>query len=126
MADMLATGVAWQVAQLQGYASRSIVYRRGMASVTINATLGRKLLQVTDPTSGDVLITHADRDYLIPASVLVLSAQTVKPARGDLIDDDGDRYEVVPPGPGEKEWQYGDGHNAMLRVFTKYIGAVPA
>ena len=125
MSDLLKTGATWLQQQLEEHASREVTYRRGAASVVVNATVGSSLLKVASGQYGEVQMVRTDRDYLIAAEDLVLSGGVVEPADGDQIHDatDGRKYEVLAP-RGEPSWRYSDNRRTMLRIHTKDVGAL--
>ena len=122
MVDLLQTGSDWLSDQLQQHASRPVTYQRGIDTVPLNATIGRTLFELT----GDEGIVERieSRDFLIPASELVLAGQTTLPERGDQIveTDVGGTfiYEVMTPGD-EPRWRYSDPYRKTLRVHTKLV-----
>ena len=129
MPDMMADAAQWLSDALQDIASVEVTYRRGSDSVTFNATAGTSLLKVSDAAQGTVRVVRTDADFIFPAALLILSGDTVEPARFDIIDrvwPDGitRRYQILPLGGDEPEWRYADQHRIMIRVHTKYIGTV--
>lgn len=120
MADLLRTGVGWLKDQLQAHASRTVVYRRGVNSVSLSATVGQSILKVPDE-SGGMRIVRTERDYIIAAEDLILSGSVTLPVAGDLIDDatDGKVFEVTPI-MGEPVHQSGP-QRLLLRVHTKEV-----
>jgi hypothetical protein len=118
MSDRLAIGAARLAQRLQDAASHSVTYRRGAAATVLLATstVG-PLLRVTD-SGGAVKMTRVDRDFLIALTVFPYS----EPARDDLIDEDGLRYQVLPPGKDEPAYRRS---GASWRIHTKGIGATP-
>ncbi len=102
--------------------TRSITYRRGSASVTLQATIGR-----TDFASDQiepVIETWQSRDFLVRTPDLVFDGIATLPKRGDQIDEtDGSvthTYEVMAPG-GQTPWRYADDFRRELRVHTKHV-----
>lgn len=120
MGDIIARGQAFLAAKLKAHASRTVTYRRGASSVSVQATIGTSLLSVGDGAGG-TRVVRTDRDYLIAAADLVLGGVAVTPVRGDVITDAaapaGD-YEVMPY-EGEPCWRYADPTGYMLRIHTK-------
>lgn len=123
MTHLLLWGQQWLNEQLEKHVSREIVYQRGLESVTVRATIGRTLLKLDDGYGG-VLMQWTDRDFLIPASTLVISGQKILPQRGDLIIETQDAvqfsYEVLAPGR-EPPWKWSDLYRTLLRIHTKQI-----
>ena len=126
MADMLKSAVEYLRDTIAAEVSRSVTYRRGAASVTIDATLGKKLLKLGDDLGG-LRMAHAERDYVIPAEDLILSGSLTTPAKGDQIVDAGDDdgvvrvWEVLSPGGDEAVWQWVDPYQVLARVFCKFV-----
>lgn len=124
MGDMLQSGLGWLKDQLQEHVSRSVTYHRGNDQVSVQATLGRSLLKLDDGYGG-IRMEWTDRDFLIPASALILGSTATIPERGDRIHELNETstsmFEVMAYG-GEPPWRYCDPHQHMLRIHTKFIG----
>jgi hypothetical protein len=127
VAHLLQWGQQWLNGQLEKHASHKVDYQRGLSSISVRATIGRTLLKLDDGYGG-VLMQWTDRDFLIPASQLVLDGETTLPERGDLIHEiQGDwryTYEVLAPGR-EPHWKWSDLYRSLLRVHTKQIRVEP-
>jgi hypothetical protein len=125
MADLLQTGVAWLTGQLAAHAAQSVTYARANSTATVNATLGRKLLQIAD-VEGGIRMEWTDLDVIVPASELVLAAVAVTPARGDKITitdtiaHKARTYQVEPYGD-EPPWTWADPHRTLVRIHTKFL-----
>lgn len=126
MGDLLRTGLSWLADELEDQVSQEVTYRRGADAVTLNATFGSQLLNVTDRL-GNTKVERTDRDFLIRAADLVLSGVTVTPQRGDQVEvtigSVTERFDVMAPGT-EPPWRYSDPFKLMLRIHTRYIGTV--
>jgi hypothetical protein len=123
MANMLKTGLAHLTSMLATHASETVVYSRGGDSVSVSATVGQKLLRLTDMEGGSRL-EYTDLDFIIPTAQLVLSGSPILPERGDLIertiDDEVSRYEVSPYG-SDPAWRYSDPYQSVVRIHTKSV-----
>lgn len=123
MADMMERGISWLAGKLNAHASRQVVYRRGVARVTLNATLGRTQLTVDDGQGG-VHTEYTDRDYLIAAADLILAGRATEPERDDMIEEtvgtETLKYRVLPHG-SEPPWRWSDPHRLIMRVHTKQV-----
>jgi len=123
VADMLADGLAFLSEALLANASKSVVYSRGAASVTLQAIIGSSLLRLTDGQGGS-FIERTDRYYLFAPGDLVLNSVTTTPQRGDRIAETtagaATVYEVMPP-DGEPPWRYSDPHRNLYRVHAKRV-----
>lgn len=123
MANLLKSGLAFLTAQLAAHASETVVYRRGSDSVSVAATVGQKLLRITDLDGGSRL-EYTDLDFLIPTDQLILSGDAILPERGDIIErtlDDGtERYEVSPYG-NDPAWRFADPHKSIVRIHTEAV-----
>ena len=128
MADLLKDAATWLAGQRKAHASQSVTYSRGAASVSLSATIGRRIDQV-DRESGFHTETE-DRDYLIDTADLVLSGSVTLPEPGDqIVEIDGDKqhtYEVMSPPGDEPHFRYSDNHRVTLRIHTKRIKTEPA
>jgi hypothetical protein len=126
MSNMLRDGMAWLANKLRTHAGVSVVYRRGVSSVTVTATVGRTLLQLSDDL-GVSRMEWTDRDYLVTASALIIGGVAVLPQRGDRVEETAGGktyvYEVMAPGR-EPVWKWSDEYKTVLRIHTKQIGTV--
>jgi hypothetical protein len=124
---VLEWGQNWLNNQLQQFASREVVYQRGVSTLTVQATVGRTLLKLDDGYGG-VLLQWTDRDFLIRAEDLVIAGQTILPQRGDSIHELQSgvtyTYEVLAPGK-EPVWKWSDLYRSLLRIHTKQIQVQP-
>lgn len=122
MADLLETGSNWLQGQRKKHATREVMYRRSVDSVSVQATVGRTVFEQDDGSR--VIVRTEVRDYLIDTADLVLGGQPALPERGDRIEEtEGGKkftYEVMPLGT-EPHWRYSDPYRKTLRVHTKHI-----
>jgi hypothetical protein len=114
MADMLQTGVTYLLAALSAHASRSVTYRRGATSATINATLGSTAFE--EIASDGSVMRFESRDYIV--STPTISTALGSPQVGDYIDDGDIRYEVLPV-TTQQSFKYLDPFRLGLRIHTK-------
>jgi hypothetical protein len=125
VSDLLQSGAAWLAGKIKARAAQTVTYRRGADSVSLSATLGHSLLRVTEG-DGRTRTIRTDRDFLVTAADLVLSGETVTPARGDAIDltvgSTAYRYKVLPYGKDEPLWRYSEPSNAIMRIHCKSDG----
>jgi len=125
MADMIADGAAWLAGQLQAHAAREILYVRGDAELTLDATIGQTTFSIEDLAGGQIMVEQSDRDFIVPAADLTFADEVVEPMRGDLVREvspitgDTIEYEVLAPG-GEKPFRY-DSTGSLLRIHTKRV-----
>ena len=125
MADMLERGAAYLEARRDEVMTRAVVYQRGVARLTIQATVGRTVFEETD-ANGAYLRTES-RDFLVLAADLVVGGAAVRPEAGDRIEEisgDGKTYvyEVLAPGR-EPCWLFADAYRITLRIHTKQVEA---
>jgi hypothetical protein len=124
---LLEWGQSWLNNQLQQFASREVVYQRGVSTLIVQATVGRTLLKLDDGYGG-VLLQWTDRDFLIRAEDLVITGQTILPQRGDRVHEVQSgvtyTYEVLAPGK-EPVWKWSDLYRSLLRIHTKQIQVQP-
>ena len=103
--------------------SRTVTYRRGETSAEVRAAIGRTVFEVID--SVGVAERTESRDFLIPASDLILGGVQVLPTQGDRIEETQDAtvyvYEVMAPGH-EPCWRWSDAYRRTLRLHTKQVG----
>lgn len=126
MADMLGDAMAWLTDQMIEHASRMVTYARGVDSVDVSATPGRKRLQ-SDDGFGNVRVEWTDADFLIRASDLDWGAGPVEPEKDDIIfmgmpthDDPLEIlvFQVLPFGRNPA-WTWSDPQQTMRRIHAK-------
>ena len=127
MADLLKSGLAWLTSQLTAHASEIVTYARGYDSTEVHATLGRKLLKLSDEFG--IRIEWTDMDFLIPTVDLAFDGEPFTPLRGDqlfvTIDETTvEQFEVFPFGD-EPAWRWADPHHSIVRIHAKHIGSEP-
>lgn len=122
MIDILQHGSDWLQEQRTRFATKSVTYQRGEASVEIAATIGRTVFQIDNGYGA--LERSESRDYLVLAADLVLEGAPTLPQRGDRINEiDGGQtfiYEVLAPGK-EPHWRYSDPYRQTLRIHTRHV-----
>lgn len=117
MANLIDNAVAGIFKQTRRVSGIPITYTRGATSLSLTAIPGQTVLEVE---SGDIMIQHKSRDYLILAEELVFGGVAVVPARGDVITDNGKTKSVLAVG-GEANWKYTDQSRQVIRVHTKEL-----
>lgn len=94
-----------------------VTYIRGMASVALQATIGRTIFEQRD----DYGVKVESRDFLVRAEDLMLDGDPALPERGDQVrETDGGKvlvYEVMAPGK-EPHFRYSDLYRRTLRIHT--------
>jgi hypothetical protein len=121
--DVMADAALWLADQLHAHTSRPVTYCRGATEVALCATVGRSAATQED-IYGALRVIYTDRDYLIPASQLLIEGVATLPMEGDRIKEDLDGAIVefaVVASEGEPAWRYSDPHGRMLRIHTKEI-----
>lgn len=114
---MLRSGLLCLIAHLKQHAGEQIVYRRGAASYTITAIIGRSGTATTD-ASGALAVSYTDADFIIAADDLPFA-----PTAGDRIQrSDGSLYQVLHTSgtPGVRP---SDPLGVAWRVSTKRVPA---
>lgn len=100
--------------------NRTVTYRRGAESLSVNATVGRFLFKSTD--SAGVTVYEETRDYLIRAVELTTLGE---PARGDeIVETVGgieQLFRVHAP-DGEPVFRYSDTERLVMRIHTQHMG----
>lgn len=123
MANMLASAMTRLQAMQQANAATPIIYRRGRSSLSFSATKGQTTYQ---EDLGDIGVTmHTSGDYIFPVSLLQtleVSSGTVEPKPGDIIEESGRRFEVLPLN-GDKVFRYSDPGRTQIRVHTKQVSS---
>lgn len=91
------------------------VYLRGIEAVEIDLV---PALHTGDEYGGEYeTITADSMDWLIWADDLVIDSKHILPLRGDRLEVDGSKYEVVPRGEVDV-FRFTDHSLQVLRVFT--------
>lgn len=125
MANKLRNAADWLNRKLKQHAGESLVYSRGVHSVTLTAPLGKTLLQLQD-SMGGTRMEWTDADFLITAEDLILNGSQVTPERGDRIrwtDTAGNVIVFqVQTIPSEPPWRWSDEFRITMRVHAKQIG----
>lgn len=119
MADLIRSGAAWLADQLKSNAGASVEYRRGNATATVTAVVGRSVFESQDQSG--VSETWESRDYIIKA----IDFPHSEPLRGDRIVETLDGvsvvFEVVSP-RGVPLFHHGDPFHQTIRVHTSRVG----
>lgn len=125
--DMLEWGLTAMSATMKAVASQSVTYARGLDSVDVRATYGKKLLKLSDGQGG-TRMEWTDMDFLIDAADLVLGGESIEPARGDAIyliaGDVVQQFEVAPYGD-EPPWRWSDPYHLKYRIHAKHVADEP-
>ena len=123
MADMIADGQEWLATQRASHMRQTVTYKRGDDSVQLSATVGSTEWEIEE--AGGLTERIETRDYLIQAAALILDGSTVKPARGDLIQETvlgvTYTYKVLSIGTNPC-WRFSDPYHKTLRIHTKLTG----
>jgi len=123
---MLETGNAWLQAQRKASMAKTVTYRRGAASVAVQATIGQTAFDIDQGDGAPV--AFQSRDYLITVADLVLSAALAIPQEGDTIEETVTvgavtttyKHEVARFG-AEECYRYSDPYRITFRIHTKLM-----
>ena len=123
--NMMRDGLAWFTDQIATHASETIIYARGPNSVEASASLGTKLLKISDGEGG-IRLERTDLDVIIPAADLFALPLWDEPRRGDLVyvttPNDVQAFEVLPYGGEESCWHWTDPiGQTQYRIHTKHV-----
>ena len=123
--NLLRIGSDWLAEQLKAHASSPVLYARGSAVVSVQATIGRTEWAV-DSGAG-MVVQEVSRDFIVLAADLVLpTIGNAVPQRGDKITETiGGQslvYEVMAPA-GQQAWRWNDRFGKVFRVHTKRVPA---
>jgi hypothetical protein len=125
VADLLERGMAWLAGKLKAHASQTVTYRRGAASLELQAVVGRRELAQVDE-GGFQTAWHAT-DFVFTAEDLDFGDGPVEPEIGDtitvLLGGLFVTCEVMDEAGG-KHFEYSDPTRQIVRVHTKQREAV--
>jgi len=115
--NILKNGIDFLGQKLKAYASETVVYKRGLDSVSIQATFGKTNCHIEDE-SGLKVGGHVI-DFLFAAQDLVINGSQTTPQAGDQIVFNSNSYEAffLPDGC----WRYSDPYGTIIRLHTKEI-----
>lgn len=123
MPDLLQSSSDWLTGMLKANVSQAVTFRRGAATVVVQATLGST--EWTSETTEGIAETWESRDFLVTAADLVLAGQRVEPTVNDKLEHTfgGTKftYEVLAQ-PGVKSFSYCDPNRVAMRIHTKLVG----
>lgn len=118
MSNKLTRGLTHLHTRRHAVMTESVLYRRGVYSVSLLATAGNPRFETTDDQNF-VLATDGP-DFTFRASDLVLNGSLVEPAAGDQIDHGDKTFEVMEL-PGIPVAEYTDSMRVDVRVHTKRV-----
>lgn len=117
MPDMLQDAAEWLADQQTDHMSREITYRRGGTDSDPIAAVRCPFKNGFDQQF--VILRVNERDWLIKASLLVLSGTAIEPRKNDqIIDTDGSIWQVLPT-DAEPEFRLLAGET--YRIHTKRV-----
>jgi len=117
MSNILKKGIEFLSDKLKAHASQTVVYKRGLEAVTIQATFGKTDYKIEDD-SGFQIGGHIT-DFLFAASDLIIDGVLTTPKAGDQIQTDSALYEAQFIGDGC--WRYSDPFRKIIRFHTKEV-----
>jgi hypothetical protein len=94
---------------------RSVVLARGTSSVTFRAIKGERRAQFDAPGGRIETVLH---EWLCEAAALTLAGEPITPQRGDKLEHDGERFDVVPETFGPA-WEWHDPDKSLLLIRTR-------
>lgn len=125
MPNLLDAAVTWLDSVRATDFSHSVTWKRGTATVTLNATFGATNYRQVDDF--DRFIVVRSHDFIISPSDLILSGSTVVPEKGDVVEwltaTERQRFRVLPF-QEEPVWRFTDAHQRMMRVHSKRIDRI--
>lgn len=116
MGDMLKTGLEWLASKRTACMASTITYRRGLASKSISATVGRPDKEAVDEMN--IRVSSTTIDFLFLNSDFATTF--TKPERGDVIEYEGRTYEVMDFA-GQGHWRWSGRPGITIRVHTKQV-----
>ena len=128
MADMISSGLSWLAGQLKTNVSQTVTYKRGIQSVSIQATFASQILRTSDG-QGNSKIERPDADFVFTTADLNFGSGVVEPAAGDIVQvvfgAVTKQFKLMPmAGGSEPAWRYCDAYQIEVRCHTKFIGTI--
>lgn len=119
--NIMTSGLAWMHAQRKLYNGREITYigNNGATALSITAVVGATSYEVGSGGYEGVKFRSTVRDYLIEAADL--APLPSGPEVGDIIEDAGERYELVDLGDGQGAFTWSDESRAVYRVHVRCL-----
>ena len=119
MANLLSGAIGHLAKALKTNAGATVTYKRGGATVSVQATKGQTQFEQDDQGA---MLRWESVDWLIDTADLILSGAVTTPQRGDVIAETIGAatvtYEVLGDG-NEPCFRYSDPHRKKLRIHTK-------
>ena len=116
--NLLKTGSQFLEAQRKLHMTDEVTYRRGIHSVTLQATQGKSDYTAYDDNGFEV--QSQVTDFLITTADLILNSAMALPEMDDKIVTGLGTFAVLHLGDAGC-WRYSDPYGATLRVHTKLI-----
>jgi hypothetical protein len=119
MPNVLQSAATWLAGMFKEHASQTVTYKRGLAAVSLSATLGRTEYSQTDDRG--FVTQFRSHDWVITAADLTLG----EPAKGDRIiatvNGESKTFEVLDLS-GVNHFDWTDPFKVGMRIHTKEIG----
>ena len=117
MTNLLKKGIEFLADKLKVHASETVIYKRGLDTVNIQATVGKTNYQIEDDSGlkigGEIV------DFIFQTVDLVINGSLTIPKTGDRVEVDGRIYEALFINDGC--WRYSDPYRKIIRFHTKEI-----
>ena len=111
----------WLADRIRSADSVEIIYRRGIATVTLDATLTRPENE-SDEIDGGQVVDADIREFIVTSAELRLDGHPIDPAAGDTIDvhEGGvtEHYEVTPFDDEGHVFRPSDPHGVQIRIHS--------
>lgn len=97
-----------------------VTYSRGSASVVLTAV---PAVSHSNADGQQIITEYRTRDFIVPASDLILSGIEITPKKGDTIEETVGNtvhsYQVARPDGGtEQPWRYTNTGRSFIRIHT--------
>jgi len=116
MADLVKQGALWLEGKRVAHRAITVTVWRGGLSFTAEATLGAS--DLTSYNDENVIVEEKSEDFTIAVADYDFGKGPVDPERGDSIEYDGLKFEVLPVASAP-EARYSDAYRLSWRVHTK-------
>jgi len=115
--DRIAEALSHLDQRRRALASRTVRYVHYGIGIDIDATPARS--ELAGLGLGDAIIETFQRDYIVATEDLTINGVAFTPEPGDVIEDQDERYEVLPD--RSAAWRPCEPTGSLLRIHTRRV-----